>query len=413
MDISQRGKSIQESPIRKLKPLADKAEEKGIHVYFINIGQPDILTPKPVWDALKEYNAEVLSYGPAQGFLELRQAIADYFGDFHIPLTSEEVLITIGGSEAIHFSFSAVADPGGEIIIPEPFYTNYNGYAAFADVKIVPLPLSVKDGFRLPPAAAIESRITPKTRAILLCSPNNPTGTVYTRDELERVIALVKRHDLFLIADEVYKEFVYDGARHTSILEYEDIKDRAIVVDSISKRFSCCGARIGAVITRNPEVYQAVLKFSQARLCPPSIEQNVALAAYRMGRDYFDPVRVEYQKRRDVLYEGFRNIPGCVVDKPQGAFYIIVQLPVDDSEHFVRWMLTDFQLDNQTVMVAPAQGFYSTPGRGKDEIRVAYVLNEEDLKRAIRVFKTGLEKYLTLYPSSKVKNGLGPAAASV
>jgi len=413
MDISERGKAIQESPIRKLKPLADKAEERGVHVHFINIGQPDILTPKPVWDTLKGYDTEVLSYGPAQGFLELRQAIADYFGDFNIPLTSEEVLITIGGSEAIHFSFSVVADPGGEIIIPEPFYTNYNGYAAFADIKIVPLPLSVKDGFKLPPAEAIEALITPRTRAILLCSPNNPTGTVYTREELERVIALVKRHDLFLIADEVYKEFVYDGAQHTSILEYDEIKDRAIVVDSISKRFSCCGARIGAVITRNPEVYQAVLKFAQARLCPPSIEQKVALAAYRMGRDYFDPVRIEYQKRRDILFEGFQDIPGIVMDKPRGAFYIIVRLPVDDSEHFVRWMLTDFQLDNQTVMVAPAQGFYSTPGRGKDEIRIAYVLKEEDLKRAIRVFKAGLKKYLTLYPSSKEKNGIGSAAAPV
>ncbi len=413
MDISQRGKAIQESPIRKLKPLADKAIERGIHVYFINIGQPDIPTPKPVWDTLKNYDTDVLSYGPAQGFLELRQAVADYYGDFNIPLTAEEVLVTIGGSEAIHFSFSVVADPGEEIIIPEPFYTNYNGYAAFADVKIVPLPLSVKDGFRLPSAKEIEALITPKTRAILLCSPNNPTGTVYSREELERVVELVKRHDLFLIADEVYKEFVYEGERHTSILEFEDIKNRAIVVDSISKRFSCCGARIGAVITRNSEVYQAVLKFAQARLCPPSIEQKAALAAYRMGRNYFDPVRIEYQRRRDVLFEGFKDIPGVVMDKPEGAFYIIARLPVDDSEHFVRWMLTDFQLDNQTVMVAPAQGFYSTPGRGGDEIRIAYVLKEEDLKRAIRVFKAGLEKYLTLHPSSKERNGSGAAAASV
>ncbi|MEA3420723.1 MAG: pyridoxal phosphate-dependent aminotransferase [Acidobacteriota bacterium] len=397
MHISKRGIEIQASPIRKLKPFAERAEERGIHVYYINIGQPDIPTPQPVWDALKNFNEEVLSYGPAQGFLELRQAIADYFVGFNIPLTSENVIITIGGSEAIHFSFSVVADPGEEIIIPEPFYANYNGYAAFANVKIVPLPLKVEDGFRLPPSEEIEARINPKTKAILLCSPNNPTGTVYSSEELERVIDIVEKHDLFLIADEVYKEFVYDGISHKSILEYEDIKDRVIVVDSVSKRFSCCGARIGALVTRNKEVYQGALKFAQARLCPPSIEQKAALAAYHMGRDYFNPVREEYQKRRDILYEGFREIPGIIMDKPQGAFYIIARLPIKDSEHFVRWMLTDFHLDNETVMVAPAQGFYSSPGRGKDEVRIAYVLKEKDLRRAIVVFKEGLKEYMNLF----------------
>jgi len=397
MHISKRGIEIQASPIRKLKPFAERAEERGIHVYYINIGQPDIPTPQPVWDALKNFNEEVLSYGPAQGFLELRQAIADYFVGFNIPLTSENVIITIGGSEAIHFSFCVVADPGEEIIIPEPFYTNYNGYAAYANVKIVPLSLKVEDGFRLPPSGEIEARINPKTKAILLCSPNNPTGTVYSSEELERVIDIVEKHDLFLIADEVYKEFVYDGISHKSILEYEAIKDRVIVVDSISKRFSCCGARIGALITRNKEIYQGALKFAQARLCPPSIEQKAALAAYRMGRDYFNPVREEYQKRRDILYEGFKEIPGIIMDKPQGAFYIIARLPINDSEHFVRWMLTDFHLDNETVMVAPAQGFYSSPGRGKDEVRIAYVLKEKDLRRAIVVFKEGLKKYLNLF----------------
>jgi len=397
MHISKRGIEIQASPIRKLKPFAERAEERGIHVYYINIGQPDIPTPQPVWDALKNFNEEVLSYGPAQGFLELRQAIADYFVGFNIPLNSENVIITIGGSEAIHFSFCVVADPGEEIIIPEPFYTNYNGYAAYANVKIVPLSLKVEDGFRLPPSGEIEARINPKTKAILLCSPNNPTGTVYSSEELERVIDIVEKHDLFLIADEVYKEFVYDGISHKSILEYEAIKDRVIVVDSISKRFSCCGARIGALITRNKEIYQGALKFAQARLCPPSIEQKAALAAYRMGRDYFNPVREEYQKRRDILYEGFKEIPGIIMDKPQGAFYIIARLPINDSEHFVRWMLTDFHLDNETVMVAPAQGFYSSPGRGKDEVRIAYVLKEKDLRRAIVVFKEGLKKYLNLF----------------
>ncbi len=394
MDISNRGAEIQESPIRKLKPFADEARERGIHVYFINIGQPDIATPKPVWNALKDFDEEVLSYGPAQGFLELRQAIADYFGSYNISLDSENVIITIGGSEAIHFSLSVVSDPGGEIIIPEPFYTNYNGFAACADVSIVPLTLNVEEGFRLPSIESIAAKITAKTRAILMNSPSNPTGTVYTAEELERIITLALEHDLFIIADEVYKEFVYDGATHKSILEYEEVQDRTIVVDSISKRFSCCGARIGALVTRNEQVYQSVLKFAQARLCPPTIEQMMALAAYRMGRGYFDPVQKEYQRRRDVLYEGLKDIPGIVIRKPQGAFYYIVRLPIKDCEHFVHWMLTDFQLDNETVMVAPAQGFYRTPGMGTDEVRIAYVLKEEDLKRAITIFKAGLQEYL-------------------
>jgi len=397
MHISKRAQDIQASPIRKLKPYADQAISEGVRVYFINIGQPDIKTPDPVWNAFKKGKEEVLEYGPAQGILDLRKSIAGYFNLYNIPVTHENVIITIGGSEAIHFSFSAVADHGEEIIIPEPFYTNYNGYAAFANVKIAPLTLDVKNGFRLPPKKDIEQTITSKTRAILLCSPNNPTGTVYTAEELERVIDVVKKHDLFLIADEVYKEFVYDGYSHKSILEYEEIKDRAIVVDSISKRFSCCGARIGAVITRNPEVYNGILKFAQARLCPPTLEQKAALEAYRMGVGYFESVRKEYQKRRDILFEGLKDFPGIVMHKPQGAFYIIVRLPIKDSEHFVRWMLTDFRFENETVMVAPAQGFYCTPGKGMDEVRIAYVLKEENLKRAIKVFKAGLKKYRSLF----------------
>jgi aspartate aminotransferase len=397
MNISKRGIEIQESPIRKLKPYADKAIAAGVRVYFINIGQPDIVTPQPVWDAFKNCQDKVLSYGPAQGFQDLRQAIADYFTGYNIDLNAENVLITVGGSEAIQFAFNVVSDPGEEIIIPEPFYTNYNGYESSANVNIVPLTLNVADGFRLPPAEEIEAKISDKTKAILLCSPNNPTGTVYTAEELDRIVNLAKKYDLFLIADEVYKEFVYDGATHKSILEYDEIHDRAIVVDSISKRFSCCGARIGALITRNPEVYQAALKFAQARLCPPTMEQRAALAAYRMGKDYFEPVRKEYQKRRDVLCEELKDIPGIIMRKPQGAFYIIVRLPVKDSEHFVRWMLTDFRLDNETTMVAPAQGFYSSSGRGTNEVRIAYVLKEEDLKRAITVLKAGIQEYHRLF----------------
>jgi len=398
MDISYRGRTIQASPIRKLKPYADKAIARGIKVYFINIGDTDVPTPGPVHDAFHSFSDKVLSYGPAQGSPELRQAIADYFNYYRIPITADEVVITTGGSEAILFSFSAVADPGDEIIIPEPFYTNYNGYASLASVKIVPLTLRVENGYRLPPRAEFEAKITPKTKALVLCSPNNPTGTVYTREELRTVADIVKERDLFLIGDEVYKEFIYDGATHTSILEFEDIRDRTIVVDSISKRYSCCGARIGAVITRNSAIYQAVLRFAQARLCPPSVEQRAALAAYRMGMDYFNPVREEYQRRRDVLYEGLRSIPGVVTYKPQGAFYVTVKLPIKDTEHFVVWMLTEFNLDGETVMVAPAQGFYSTPGKGLDEVRIAHVLNEDDLRRAITVLKAGLDKYKTLFP---------------
>lgn len=397
MKISQRGQTIQASPIRKLKPLADEARERGIQVYFLNIGDPDVPTPRPVIDAFHSFDDEVLSYGPAQGFLELRQAIADYYRAYDIPLTADNVIITCGGSEAIHFSFSVVADPDEEIIIPEPFYTNYNGYASFASVNIIPLTLRVEEGFRLPSAQEIEAKITAKTRAILLCSPNNPTGTVYTSEELERVAVLVKKHDLFLIGDEVYKEFIYDGLSHKSILELEEIKDRTIVVDSISKRYSCCGARIGAVITRNPEIFHSLLRFAQARLCPPSVEQRAALAAYRMGMDYFKAVREEYERRRDVLYEGLKEIPGIIMRKPQGAFYIIVRLPIKDCEHFVRWMLTDFSFNGETVMVAPAAGFYSTPGKGRDEVRIAYVLKEERLRRALEVLKAGLERYQSLF----------------
>ncbi len=397
MHVSRRGQEIQASPLRRLKPFADKALERGIRVYFLNIGDPDIPTPQPVIDVFHHFSDQVLSYGPAQGLPELRQAIADYFRHYRIPIDADNVIITVGGSEAIFFSFSVIADPGEEIIIPEPFYTNYNGFASFASVKIVPLTLSVENGFRLPPQKEIEARITPKTRAILLCSPNNPTGTVYTPEELERVVELVKKHDLFLIGDEVYKEFVYDGGTHKSVLEYADIKDRVIVVDSISKRFSCCGARIGAVITRNREVYQSLLKFGMARLCPPSVEQRAALAAYRMDRSYFQTVRAEYERRRDVLFKALSDIPGIVVPKPQGAFYIIVRLPVKNAEHFVTWMLSDFELDKETVMVAPADGFYSTPDKGKDEVRIAYILNEKDLKRAMEILKAGLKKYRSLF----------------
>jgi aspartate aminotransferase len=393
MDISLRGQTVQASPIRKLKPYADAALAKGIKIYHLNIGDPDVPTPVPILDAVRGFNDKILGYGPAQGFIELRQGIADYFKGYGIGLQADNVIITVGGSEAILFLFAVLGDCGDEIIIPEPFYTNYNGYASLANLKIVPLTLKVEDGYRLPPAAEIEAKITKRTKAILLCSPNNPTGTVYTPEELKRVVDIAIKHDLFVIGDEVYKEFIYDGLQHKSLLEFEEARDRVVVVDSISKRFSCCGARIGAVITRNDQVYQAVLKFAQARLCPPSIEQKAAIAAYKMGMEYFEPVRLEYQRRRDVLHEGLNAIPGVFVRKPQGAFYMSVRLPIKDTERFAVWMLTDFAMDKETVMVAPGPGFYSTPGKGLDEIRLAYVLNEQALRRSLVLFKAGLEKY--------------------
>ncbi len=398
MHISRRAHHIQASPIRKLKPYADKAKEKGIHVYHLNIGDPDVPTPRPVLDAIHAYNEPVIGYGPSQGFLELRQAMTRYFATYGISLLADEILVTTGGSEAIHFAFSVVADPGDDILIPEPYYTNYNGFASFASVGIVPIPLNVEDGFRLPSEEDIEARLTPRTKAIVLCSPNNPTGTVYSPEELSRVVRLVVKHDLFLIGDEVYKEFIYDGLVHKSLLEFEEARDRVIVADSISKRFSCCGSRIGALISRNKDVMQAALKFGQARLCPPSVEQIGALAAYNMGRGYFEPILKEYQKRRDILFEGLKDVPGVVIRRPQGAFYIIARLPVKDAEHFTVWMLSEFALDGKTVMFAPAEGFYGTPGRGRDEVRMAYVLNEHDLRDSVRIFKAGLERYHQLFP---------------
>jgi aspartate aminotransferase len=391
--VSQRGATIQASPIRKLVPHADEAKKRGKKVYHLNIGQPDIPTPQPVLDAIRHFDGKIISYGHSQGLLELRQAVAGYFQRFGCAVGTEDVLISIAGSEAIHFAFSVVADTGDEILIPEPYYTNYNGYASFADVTIVPLVTKAEEGFHLPPAAEIERKITPRTRAILLCSPNNPTGTILTREELEGVAALALKHDLFLIGDEVYKEFAYDGYKHTSLLELQGLEDRVIVVDSVSKRFSACGARIGCVVTRNGEAMEALVKFAQARLCPPMVEQLAALAAYRMDPAYFDPIRAEYQRRRDAMFEALSRIDGVVLKKPRGAFYMIVKLPIADSDHFAQWLLDAFDHNGETVMVAPGSGFYGTPTLGHDEVRLAYVLCEEDIKKAMVCFEEGLREY--------------------
>ncbi len=399
MRISKRAAAIQESPIRKLAPLAAKARKRGFTIYNLNIGQPDVATPPEFLQAVSSFKDRVLAYGPSDGLPELRAAMVDYFARYEIALEPRDVLITNGGSEAILFAFNVVADDGEEIIVPEPFYTNYNGYAAMANLRIVPVRAHAEDGFHLPPDEVLEAAVTPRTRAILVCSPNNPTGTVLAWEELERLAELAKRHDLFLIADEVYKEFTYDGRRHRSVLELPDVRERAIVVDSISKRFSACGARVGAVISRNREVMAAILKFGQARLCPPTLEQLGAVAAYRLEESYFEAVRAEYQRRRDVLFEALTRDPGIVLRRPRGAFYMIVKMAgVDDSDAFAEWLLTDHAVDGQTVLVAPAGGFYATAGAGRDEVRMAYVLEVPKLEQAAAVFLAGLERYRALRP---------------
>jgi aspartate aminotransferase len=376
MEISRRAKDIQASPIRKLAGVAVETKKRGVHVYHLNIGQPDIHTPEVYYRKINEFEEKTLAYGPSDGLPEMKEAMVDYFGRYDIGLETANIVVTCGGSEAVSFAFSVVTDPGDEIIIPEPFYTNYNGYACLANATIVPAPTKAEEGFHLPPMAEIESKITAKTKAIMICSPNNPTGTVFTKEEITGLGELAKKHNLFLIADEVYKEFTYDGEKHFSILELEGLEDRTIVVDSISKRYSACGARIGAVISRNKLVTESVLKFAQARLCPPTLEQIGAMAAYRLPLSYFDGILSEYQERRDVLFEILTSNKDIVLQKPKGAFYIMAKLPVDDSDDFAKWMLGEYNFNNETVMVAPGAGFYSTPGKGNQEVRIAYKLSK-------------------------------------
>lgn len=393
LEVSKRGKEIQASPIRKLVPLAEKAKKEGIKVYHLNIGQPDIPTPEPILNSIKNYNEKILSYGHSQGLWDLRVSISNYFSKYNLEVLPEEVLITIAGSEAIHFAFSVVADSGDEIIIPEPYYTNYNGYASFANVKIVPLTTKAEDGFHLPKIEEILKKITKKTKAILLCSPNNPTGTIFKEEEMLMVSEICKKYNLFLISDEVYREFAYDGEKVTSVLSLKGMEEHSILVDSVSKRFSSCGARVGAIVTKNKKIMEALIKFAQARLCPPTIEQIGALAGYNMDLSYFEPIKEEYKKRRDAMFEGCKKIEGAFVKLPKGAFYMIVKLPIKDSDHFAEWLLSSYALNGETVMVAPGSGFYGTNGLGKDEIRLAYVLNVEDIRKAMFILKEGLEKY--------------------
>ncbi len=393
MKVSNRATVMQASPIRKLIPFANIARSKGINVYPLNIGQPDIPTPTPIMDAMRKFDAKVLAYSPSQGEDYLVKAFANYYSRININLSPEEILVTTSGSEAIFFAMMAICDVGDEIIVFEPFYTNYGGIATETGVVLKAARTYPETGFHLPTKEKIEELITPKTRGILICNPNNPTGTVYTSKELQQLAEIAEKHNLFLIADEVYREFVYDGQKHTSVMELTNIADKIILVDSISKRYSACGARIGLIASHNKDVMQVVLKFAQARLSSPTIEQVGAKAGIEMDASYFEPILKEYQQRRDTIMAGIKKIPGAICETPGGAFYCIVKLPIDSAENFAKWLLTDFNDKNESVLVAPAQGFYSTPGLGVNEIRLSYVLEVPKLARAMEVLATAVKEY--------------------
>ncbi|MEO0085650.1 MAG: pyridoxal phosphate-dependent aminotransferase [candidate division WOR-3 bacterium] len=393
LQISERAKTMPASPIRRLVPFADRAKARGIKVYHLNIGQPDIETPEEMMAAYRRTDIRVLSYGPSDGLRSYREALAGYYRRVGIDLKPEEILVTTGGSEAILFALKAVADVGDEVIVVEPFYTNYAGFAVMACVKLVPVTSRADDGFRLPSRADFERVITARTRAIIYSNPGNPTGVIYTAAELEQLRRLALDFNLFLIADEVYREFCYEDTAPLSVLNLEGLDDRAVLVDSVSKRYSACGARVGCVASRNREFMQAMLRFGQARLCPPTIDQLAAEAALAVPDSYFRQMRDEYRCRRDVVCDALARIPGVVCHKPGGAFYVVARLPVRDAEEFAVFMLDRFNVDGETVMVAPADGFYATPGKGKDEVRIAYVLNCEDLRRAMRILAAGIEEF--------------------
>ena len=391
--ISTKGNLMPESPIRKLVPYAEKAKQKGIKVFHLNIGQPDIETPKNAINAVKNADIKILAYSKSEGDLVLREKISEYYKTFNVLVSSSDIIVTSGASEALLFSIGSIMDPNDEIIIPEPFYANYNGFSVANGVKIVPIFSSIDDNFSLPNIEEFENLITDKTKAILICNPNNPTGYVYSKEELKRLIKIVKKHNLFLIVDEVYREFTYDGISHTSVMEFDEISENAIVIDSVSKRYSMCGARIGCIISKNKEFLNTAMKFAQARLSPPSLAQIASTAALDTGKDYFEKIIEEYNKRRVVLIKGLKDIPGVKVSEPKGAFYCVAELPVDDSEDFAKWLLESYNLNKKTIMIAPAGGFYSTPNTGNKQVRIAYVLNENDLKDSIEILKKGLIEY--------------------
>ena len=392
-NISVRGTEMPESPIRKLAPLAYRAKERGIHVYHLNIGQPDLPTPKAALDAIRNIDRKILEYSPSQGYLSYRRKLVDYYAKYNINLTPDDIIITSGGSEAVLFSFLACLNPGDEIIVPEPAYANYMAFAISAGAVIRTISTTIDEGFSLPKVEKFEQLINERTRAILICNPNNPTGYLYTRREMNQIRDMVKKYDLYLFSDEVYREFIYTGSPYISACHLEGIENNVVLIDSVSKRYSECGIRIGALITKNAEVRGAVMKFCQARLSPPLIGQIAAEASLDAPEEYSREVYDEYVERRKCLIDGLNRIPGVYSPIPMGAFYTVAKLPVDDAEKFWAWCLTDFQYEGETVMMAPAAGFYTTPGAGKDQVRLAYVLKKEDLNRALFVLRKALEAY--------------------
>ena len=391
--VSKRASKAPESPIRKFVPLLEIVKKQGVEVFELQIGQPDLPTPPEIYGEIRKFKSEIIPYAPSQGIPEAISAWQKYFNDVGIKFKESEIIVTHGGSEAILFALAAIADSGDEILVFEPFYTNYNGYASIIDVKLKPITTKAENGFHLPLKKEIEACITKKTKAILFCNPNNPTGTVYSKKEIERLINIAKKHDLFILSDEVYREFIYDGESHYSIMDFPKARDRAILLDSVSKRFSACGVRIGALASKNKEIIRAVTKFAQARLSIPFVEQLAVIPLLKSSKTYTGKIAKEYKKRRDVVYEIIRQIPGAVCLKPKGAFYITVKLPIKNADHFARWLLGSFRYHNKTVMVAPAEGFYVTRGMGKDEIRIAFVLKTAKLKKAMEVLRSGLETY--------------------
>ncbi|OUR94390.1 aspartate aminotransferase [Flavobacteriales bacterium 34_180_T64] len=391
--ISKKGQLMPESPIRKLVPYAEQATKNGKSIYYLNIGQPDIKTPTIAIQAVKDIDIDVLAYSRSEGSELYRQKLAHYYTNHNIDVSEKDIIVTTGGSEALLFAFGSIMDSGDEIIIPEPFYANYNGFSIASDIKIVPVISKIEDNFALPSIEEFEKLITSKTKAILICNPGNPTGYLYSEEEIKKLAQIVKKHDLFLIADEVYREFAYDGNTHYSVMQEEGIEANAIMIDSVSKRYSMCGARIGCLVSKNKAVIQTALKYAQARLSPPTLAQIACEAALDTPQSYFDAVISEYVNRRNTLISELKKIEGVKVANPKGAFYCIAQLPIENADHFAQWLLESFDLNGETVMVAPAAGFYSTPGVGLNQIRIAYVLNEDSLIKAVAVLKEALRVY--------------------
>ncbi|MBT8274267.1 MAG: pyridoxal phosphate-dependent aminotransferase [Bacteroidia bacterium] len=391
--ISNKGTAMPQSPIRKLVPYAENAKKRGIKVYHLNIGQPDIKTPQVALDAVKNNTLDVIAYSRSEGSETYRAKLANYYAKNDIIVNHDDIIVTTGGSEALLFTFGSIMDAGDEVIIPEPFYANYNGFSTASGVKVVPVVSKIENNFALPPMEAFEKLISPKTKAILICNPGNPTGYLYSKEEIQKLSAIVKKHDLFLVADEVYREFAYDGQEHYSVMQEDGLEEHAIMIDSVSKRYSMCGARIGCIVTKNKDVIATALKFAQARLSPPTYAQLASEAALETPQHYFDEVIDEYVARRNVLIEKLNEIDGVKVAKPKGAFYCIAELPVDNADDFAQWLLEKFDLNGETVMVAPAAGFYSSEGLGLNQVRIAYVLNKADLVRSVNILKEALNQY--------------------